>query len=182
MPEQLRVLFVCTGNICRSPMAEGVAWSIVESEHPKGWSSPLSFASAGTAGLTGEPPTREAMLAMESMGIDISSHRARKLSHEVLDKSDLILVMEKRQGRLVEEMCDLPAFLFLKLAEAARKSRLTLYDHEELLAFARQLEEAGDWDLPSYAYEVPDPIGMPLAEYAAVASVVINGVRPLLLH
>ncbi len=182
MSEQVGVLFVCTGNICRSPMAEGVAWSLIESEHPKGWSTPLSFASAGTAGLAGEPPTREAMLAMESMGIDISSHRARTLSEEILGESDLVLVMEERHKRLVEEMSDLPAFLLLKLVEAARKSRLTLYDRERLLDFARGLEESGGWDLPSHAYEVGDPIGLPLGEYAAVAGVIVSGVRPLLLR
>lgn len=180
MTEQLGVLFVCTGNICRSPMAEGIAWSLIENEYPKG-EPPVTFASAGTAGLSGEPPTREAMLAMESMGIDISSHRGRMLTVDILEESDLVLVMEARQKRMVEEKCDLTVFLLLELAEAARKSRLTLFDPEGLLAFARDLDRAGDWDLPPYAYEVADPIGMPLAEYAAVAGVVINGVRPLLL-
>jgi protein-tyrosine phosphatase len=61
------VVFVCSGNICRSPMAEYLAWSTATD-------GDIEFASAGTAAPVGRPPSAGAILVMAELGIDISDH------------------------------------------------------------------------------------------------------------
>ena len=77
------VLFVCTGNICRSPMAEYLARSAADGDD-------LRFASAGTAAAEGSPPSSGALLAMGELGIDITDHRAADVRRVAAD-ADLLL-------------------------------------------------------------------------------------------
>lgn len=88
-----QVLFVCMGNICRSPTAEGVVRKIIEN---KGLSGVIKVDSAGTHGYhIGEPPdprTREAALRR---GVDLSGLRARKVVPEDFERFDLLLAMDR---------------------------------------------------------------------------------------
>lgn len=87
------ILFVCTGNICRSPSAHGVVSKIIIN---KGLGSIIKVDSAGTHGYhVGEPPdprTREAALRR---GIDLSEMRARKVVPEDYERFDLLLAMDR---------------------------------------------------------------------------------------
>ena len=84
------VLFVCLGNICRSPMAEGVFRSAIKEAGLK-----IKVDSAGTAGYhAGEPPDSRAVLKMKEKGIDISDLRARKFDPEDFQKFDRIYAMD----------------------------------------------------------------------------------------
>jgi protein-tyrosine phosphatase len=85
-----RVLFVCAGNICRSPMAEGLMRRLVETRPAL---AELEVGSAGVAALTGRPPSAGAVAAMrEEFGLDISGHRARQLTRGLA--ADLVLTMD----------------------------------------------------------------------------------------
>jgi protein-tyrosine phosphatase len=91
------ILTVCTGNICRSPMAEA---ALADRLRRRGVSSVVQ--SAGIAALVGHPADAIATELMSERGIDISSHRARQLTPELIRAFELILVMEKGQQRAVE--------------------------------------------------------------------------------
>ncbi len=88
----VRVLFVCLGNICRSPMAEHVFRSIVAEE---GLSKAVTCESCGTASYhVGEPPDRRAAQVMAVHGIDCSGKRASRLRQSDFEEFDYIVCMD----------------------------------------------------------------------------------------
>lgn len=89
MPEAFRILFVCTGNTCRSPMAEAIARRELAR---RGWTH-VEVASAGTAAGAESPASQGALHAARRAGLDLSGHRARPLTPEDLAGADLILAM-----------------------------------------------------------------------------------------
>lgn len=89
--QPLRVLFVCTGNICRSPTAEVV---VRDKAAAAGLDGRLHLESAGTTGYhVGEPPDRRAIAAARRRGYDLSGLRARKVVAEDFARFDLLLAM-----------------------------------------------------------------------------------------
>lgn len=82
------VLFVCTANICRSPMAMGLLRQKV------GFADDWRIESAGTWSISGEPPAWNSLLVLAQRGIDIRDHRSRPVSRDLLKEFQLILVME----------------------------------------------------------------------------------------
>lgn len=86
-----RVLMVCTGNICRSPMAEGLLRARFEA------TGRGTVSSAGLAALVGRPAEPHAVALLAARGIDLSGHRARQLTPELVAAADVVLVMEEAQ-------------------------------------------------------------------------------------
>lgn len=87
-----RVLFVCLGNICRSPTAEGVMRQLSR----QGGIEELHIDSAGTGNWhIGASPDRRAMLAARQRGIDISPLKARQVTREDLENFDLVIAMDR---------------------------------------------------------------------------------------
>ncbi len=89
--EKTMLLFVCTGNTCRSPMAV----ALLKRELKRQKRDDIDVASAGTLDISSSPPTEEATKVMREVGIDISTHRSRPLTQEMIREADVILVMEK---------------------------------------------------------------------------------------
>ena len=83
-----RVLVVCIGNICRSPMAEGLIRQAVPG---------VQISSAGLSALVGHGADPIAVQIMSGIGVDISAHRARMLTDAIARDADLILVMDELQ-------------------------------------------------------------------------------------
>jgi RpiB/LacA/LacB family sugar-phosphate isomerase len=81
------VLFVCTGNVCRSPMAEGIFRQAVENR------GSYRVLSAGLGAAEGQPPSPFAVQAVKELGIDISGVRSRMLTPELVEEADYILGM-----------------------------------------------------------------------------------------
>jgi protein-tyrosine phosphatase len=92
------ILFVCAGNICRSPMAMGL---LREKLRKAGLEGEYRVHSAGVWGLEGQPPTGYAGEAMAKRGIDISDHRSHDLAPEDVEEADLILTMERGQAEAI---------------------------------------------------------------------------------
>jgi protein-tyrosine phosphatase len=89
----MRLLFVCMGNICRSPSAEGVFRRVLADKAPH---LPIEIDSAGTHDYhVGRPPDRRAVEAALRRGVDLSNLRARQVAREDFERCDLILVMDE---------------------------------------------------------------------------------------
>ncbi len=85
----MNVLFVCTGNTCRSPMAEGIFKKIVADKKLNN----INASSAGLFAMTGDEVAENAVKAAERFGCNISAHRARRITSYVLDETDRFVCM-----------------------------------------------------------------------------------------
>jgi protein-tyrosine phosphatase len=98
------VLFVCMGNICRSPTAEGVFRHLVDE---LGLSEQIFIDSAGThAYHTGEPPDRRALAAAKRRGFSLDGIQARRVTDEDFERFDLVLAMDKLNHVTLMERAD----------------------------------------------------------------------------
>ncbi|HEX5420919.1 MAG TPA: low molecular weight protein-tyrosine-phosphatase [Gammaproteobacteria bacterium] len=119
-----RVLFVCMGNICRSPTAEGVFRKVWREKAPE---LELVLDSAGTHEYhVGEPPDARAQRAAARRGVDLSLLRARKVELGDFERFDLIVAMDQLNLETLKELCP-PEYrqrlrLFLEFAPATGRS------------------------------------------------------------
>lgn len=97
MSREKKILFVCTGNTCRSPMAEFLfrKWAGRNS----GWHA----SSAGIAAVPGLPASRSAVAVMKGHDIDMTLHRSRPLGRELIDQSAVIVVMARMHRDFIRE-------------------------------------------------------------------------------
>lgn len=92
------VLFVCSGNSCRSPMAEGL---LKKKLYPK-YRRKLEVRSAGTLGINGNPATLHAITAAKEKGVDISNHISRGVNEDNVSNADIIIAMEDHHKEYLE--------------------------------------------------------------------------------
>jgi len=85
----MRILFVCTGNTCRSPLAEGIAKQMIADRQL----SDIVVGSAGTSAWPDAPASDGSLLVAMEHGIDLGEHKARQLAPELVAEADLILPM-----------------------------------------------------------------------------------------
>ena len=112
------ILFVCSGNICRSPMAEAMLKSLI----PKNWKDRVHISSAGTLGIYHARADANAIAVMREIGIDLSDHLSTGISKSLVDSSNIILVMEQgHRDVLVKEYLHARDKIFL-LSRAYRDS------------------------------------------------------------
>lgn len=131
-----RVLFVCTGNICRSPMAEGILKAMLRARGAQG----IRVSSAGTSGLDGRGAEPFALGACRDRGIDLSGHRARSLDRELLRESDVIVCMEPEHRAAVLRL--------LPEAEGRTRAMTEFGEEPDPEGFI-----ADPYGLPAWAYE-----------------------------
>ena len=112
MKESRSILFVCTGNICRSPTAEGVLRSLCEKAGLE-----LHIESAGLGDWhVGQPPDERAQHHARKRGYDLSAQRARQVTVRDFDRFDMILAMDRGHLRALQ-----------KLAPARHHARIRLF-------------------------------------------------------
>lgn len=153
-----RVLFVCLGNICRSPTAEGVLRHLIAE---RGLDGEVVVDSAGTAGWhVGDAPDRRAVSEARNRGLDIGGLRGRRVGAGDFEQFDLLLAMDEENRR------DLVALA--PDDEARAKVRL-------LREFDPDAVTAGDLEVPDPYYGGPDG-------FAQVYDAVDRACRGLLRH
>jgi len=109
----MRVLFVCTGNTCRSPMAEGYFRKLVDDAGLEN----IESASAGVAAAAGEPPSRWAVEVARVFGMDISSFRSAPLTFDEIERADLVVPMTVSHEAAVLALCPDAAVKTKRLGE-----------------------------------------------------------------
>ena len=96
----MRLLFVCTGNSCRSPMAEVIARSLA----PDLGLPDIVVESAGVGAVDGSPASDGALLVAMEHGLDLGQHRARQATRPIVAAADLILTMGESHARQIREL------------------------------------------------------------------------------
>ena len=96
----MKILFVCSGNTCRSPLAEAITRRLVEAAGR----TDVEVSSAGTSAWDGSPASDGALLVGMERGLDLSAHRSRQLTSEVVSDADLVLVMSPSHLSRVKEL------------------------------------------------------------------------------
>ncbi len=145
MTDLFRIIFVCTGNTCRSPMAEGILKKLLMDEFDKSKQiPPIEVASAGTHAFPGQPASRNSVVAAGKHGIDLDRHFSKRLTRETAESADMIITMERNH---VDDI------------HAQWPDIDTAVDLRNL-----GLEPSH----PPVSHGIPDPIGMGVEVYARV--------------
>jgi protein-tyrosine-phosphatase len=113
------IMFVCTGNTCRSPMAEGALRVLLEKERP----GRFEVFSAGTGAATGFPATAYAIEAAKLWDADLRAHKSQPLTEGNIDRADLILAMTPRhydEVRRIKPNAEPKTFLFKNFPRPGR--------------------------------------------------------------
>lgn len=172
-----RVLTVCTGNVCRSPMAERLLRA--------GLGDGVEVISAGTGALVGEPMTAPTRALVTRHGGDAERHAARQLTPELVAGADLVLAMTRRhRGTVLTTLPRAVQFTFTlreaaRLASAVDPASLPPGPCEARLRAALPALRAARGHLPPpdpADDDVPDPYRRPDAVYEAMAAVLVPAV------
>jgi len=166
------VLFVCTGNICRSPTAEALARRELE-RYP---GVPIRVSSAGSHALEGNPAASRTVLAASTRGASLERHFARELTRRRVRAADLVLCMAAEHRPFVLSYDRAAAdrtFLLASFARVAAQWGWLAGSPAELVALASKhaTEQHGD--------DIDDPIGQATDAYAACAERLDGLVTPV---
>jgi protein-tyrosine phosphatase len=171
--EPFGVLFVCTGNICRSPTAEALARREL-ARHP---GVPLEVSSAGSHALEGNPAASRSMLAASTRGASLERHFARELTRRRVRSAGLILCMAAEHRPFVlsyDRSAANRTFLLAAFARVAGEWDWLAGSPAELVALAAEHGRELDGD------DVDDPLGHPAEAYAACAERLDGLVTPVI--
>lgn len=186
----MHLLFVCTGNICRSPTAERLTLAYAKAQLA-GPAESLTVCSAGTAALVGYPMDSSAGLVLTGLGGSAEGFRARQLLVEDIHPADLVLTMTRRQRASVLQLAPRMLSRTFTLREAAAllpavdvggivvESDFT-HRGRRLVAALAQHRPARGMDRAGVGDDIADPIGRDLQIYQRVGDAIARALLPLL--
>lgn len=181
----MHLLFVCTGNLCRSPIAEGLALSAARNSLDH-LCDGVRIASAGLEAPEGRAMDSLSAAALRSLGGDAGDFRSRRFTAGMAEDADLVITMTRRQRRAVlaatprglrRTFTLLEAAELLGRADASGLTDLPLTDRARQLA--ARLDAARARRRASDADDLMDPIGRPARVHRAVASTIADSLAPL---
>jgi protein-tyrosine phosphatase len=173
LAEPFGVLFVCTGNICRSPTAEALARRELD-RYP---GAPIQLSSAGSHALEGNPAASRSMLAASTRGASLERHFARELTRRRVRSAGLILCMAAEHRPFVlsyDRSAANRTFLLASFARVAGQWDWLAGSPAELVALAAEHAREQDGD------DIDDPLGQPAEAYAACAERLDRLVTPVI--
>ncbi len=166
------ILVICTGNICRSPIAEGL---LRDALYLRFAERAPEVSSAGTSGLEGSGAMPESVQAAAELGVDIDGHVARRLTAAIADRSDLLVCMagEHREMLAAGSDRDDRTFTLKELVRLLEVLPAPTPDAgpesmDERIAAANLARRRGAVP-PSRDDDVADPLGQPLEAYRSIA-------------
>jgi protein-tyrosine phosphatase len=167
------ILVVCTGNICRSPIAEGLLREALSARFGR---AAATVSSAGTAGWEGSEAQPESIEAAAERGVDLRWHRARLLTPAQIDGADLVLGMAAEHRDMVAAKVPRAGSRSFTLKEFVRLlegvgGSASHPGADVLTGRVKQADElrASGFEGNPFDEDVVDPLGMPLESYRAIA-------------
>ena len=171
----MRVHFVCTGNICRSPMAEYLLRAELEERDCNG----VEVDSSGTWASDGQPATSSAVDTLAALGVDLGPHRARSFDPDFVEAADIVVVMTSVHEREVLEVSPRAAPKLVLLKELAEmKAAAGSLDGSDAVTRLEVLLGATRPERRR-ALDVDDPMGLPVTAYERCANELKMGVEAL---
>lgn len=166
----LHLLFVCTGNICRSPTAERLAARYDARLHIPD----LTVSSAGTRAVIAHPVHRDAAVVIEKLGGQVSDFAARQLTLKIASSADLIVTMTRAHRDAVLELAPTKLRQTFTLSEIARlASQRNARTIEDLAVLRPQLD-------PQQMPDICDPIGQDAEVFLRVGRQIADLLPPVL--
>ena len=149
---QPQIVVVCTGNICRSPMAAKLLEHALAAEDAP--LNQIKVVSAGVSAFGGDPASANSVKALKKVGLDIEDHRSQSFTYALMDQSDLILVMTESHREIIQQ-----AFP---------------EDKTPIMRFREKIANGSK--------EVPDPYGGPLNLYVETRDSLADAIPSLLQY